>query len=158
MAQSLESRVRDLEHKLELALREIAGVASRPAAPNAPRQGFMLAALTTGLGQGGTATAKIIGFDGENWLYPDLATITVRDFFMNLDEDAYDADTKVLCMWYRNTWVVIYAWCDPSDTLPDEDPAPGETQPPEQFGGENALQFGPDNFTDPGFLPQEALS
>lgn len=117
MAGSLESRVKELERELSVLRRESAQSAGRIAAPLAERAGWVLAVLTSSLSQGGTATAKVIGWDGTDWFYPDVPEITVTDFFFNVGESSA-VDTKLACFFYRSLWVP-FPNCLVSDTLPE---------------------------------------
>jgi hypothetical protein len=82
-----------------------------------------LAVITSAtLEQGGTATAAEIhysAFGSTTQIYTGR-TFTVFDYFLNLD-GALSMDTKVKIEWIVDRWVVTNWYCNPSNTLPEEE-------------------------------------
>jgi len=64
--------------------------------------------------QGDTVTCKVY-FLTAGALVDSSMTLTVRDVFMNLDEEI-EEDTKIWAEWYCSEWVVAQAYCAPDDT------------------------------------------
>lgn len=136
--------------------------------------GRVFAATSEAMSQGGIALCRIISHNGNNFYFPDIDEIEVYDFYMNLGEDDIPVDTKIEATLYdSDVWVLALAYCEASDTLPagssggGTDGGGGGTGTGGSGGAVaggapgiglgDVMLFGPDNFTEPGFLPQEAL-
>jgi hypothetical protein len=142
---SQDSRIRELEMKVESLLFEIARLKkeARPAKAMYPNDGWFLGITRAAFSQGSTSVKVDVYIWTESaWKKKPVGTdgyITAIDWYLN-EGETVEKDTKVKVERYKNCWVITGVYCDATDTIdrttvpqdsmnpPPDPPGPGDPQ------------------------------